>query len=72
YYPDVEEDILKHDILEFLLQLSSYNYVLVDMLPSSSILEQFPTEFSHSETTINSVFENYGLQLPRLSSVHQL
>lgn len=70
YYSDVEEDILKHDILEFLLQLSSYNYVLVDMLPSSSILEQFPTEFSHSETTINSVFENYGLQLPRLSSVH--
>ena len=72
YYDDIEGDLLKHDVLEFLLQLSKCNYVIANIAPTflTDGETQAVAESPHRKMSINSVFEQYGLQLPRLNSVH--
>lgn len=69
-FKEVDKDILRQDVSEFLIQLAIANYVIVENAPSLSLDNRITPTNKPNISNINNIFTEYNIPLPRLSSVH--
>lgn len=69
-FKEVDKDILRQDVSEFLIQLAITNYVIVENAPSLSLDNRITPTNKPNISNINNIFTEYNIPLPRLSSVH--
>lgn len=69
-FDGVSTEELESDILEFLQRLARENYIVIEGDKTLEVSSKENDNPSKNDNSFNSIYENFGFPLPRLTSIH--